>query len=149
MQDQFEPLVTEFLGPRFAGRRYLRYSELRSLGLVGNRATLNLWMRKGAFPAGLKIPGAYGKTLVWLVPEVVRHLAERAAQRDHDNSRIGARPSRQYPQTQANAPEPLATVAGAKGSSMHGSTPQTEPTTTTKEPTTKELIHVHTTCSIG
>jgi predicted DNA-binding transcriptional regulator AlpA len=82
MQPDLEALAAEFLGPRYAGRRFLRYRELRELGLVGNRATLDLWMDKGAFPRGLKLPGPYGKTLVWHVPELVRLIAQRLAERD-------------------------------------------------------------------
>jgi hypothetical protein len=66
-----EDLITEFLGPRYAGRRYLRYGELEALGIVGNRATLKLWIDAGAFPPGIRIAGPYGRTLVWSVPEVV------------------------------------------------------------------------------
>jgi hypothetical protein len=73
--EDIESLVAEFLGPRFSGRRFLRYAELESLGVIDNRATLALWVSRGAFPAPLRIPGRFGKTLVWLVPEVVRHLA--------------------------------------------------------------------------
>jgi predicted DNA-binding transcriptional regulator AlpA len=82
MQTNLEVLVAEILGPRYAGRRFLRYRELEELGLVDNRATLDLWIAKKAFPAGLKIPGPYGKTLVWHVPEVVRLIAQRLSERD-------------------------------------------------------------------
>jgi predicted DNA-binding transcriptional regulator AlpA len=81
MEPDLETLVAEFLGPRFAGRRYLRYSELEELGIVGNRATLKLWIDAGAFPRGIKIAGPYGRTLVWSVPEVVQVLAARADER--------------------------------------------------------------------
>ena len=76
-----EDLITTFLGPRFAGRRYLRYGELELLGIVGNRATLKLWIDAGAFPPGIRIAGPYGRTLVWSVPEVVQVLADRADER--------------------------------------------------------------------
>ena len=79
MQD--EQLVARFLGPGFAGRRYLRYRELAALGIVRDRITLNQWMERGAFPRGIRIAGPYGKTLVWLVPEVVDAIAARAAER--------------------------------------------------------------------
>jgi hypothetical protein len=84
MQPDLEALAAEFLGPRYAGRCFLRYAELQELGLVDNRATLNLWIGKGVFPRGLKIPGPYGKTLVWHVPELVRLLAQRFAERDRE-----------------------------------------------------------------
>jgi hypothetical protein len=76
-----EDLITKFLGPRFAGRRFLRYAELEELGIVHNRACLKLWMDAGAFPRGIRIAGPYGRTLVWSVPEVVQMLTERAAER--------------------------------------------------------------------
>jgi hypothetical protein len=81
MSTQREDDIAKFLGPRFAGRRYLRYSELEELGIVGNRATLKLWIDAGAFPGGIKIAGPYGRTLVWSVPEVVQVLAARADER--------------------------------------------------------------------
>jgi hypothetical protein len=82
MQHDLETLAAKFLGPRFAGRRYLRYGEIESLGIVTNRGTLDLWIERGAFPRGIRIAGPYGKTLVWLVPEIVEVLAERAAARE-------------------------------------------------------------------
>jgi predicted DNA-binding transcriptional regulator AlpA len=82
MEPHLEALAAEFLGPRYAGRRFLRYRELEELGLVDNRATLDLWIEKGAFPRGLKIPGPYGKTLVWSVCELAHLLAQRVAERD-------------------------------------------------------------------
>jgi predicted DNA-binding transcriptional regulator AlpA len=81
-----EAQIAEFLGPRYAGRRYLRYSELEELGIVANRATLKLWMDAGAFPRGIKIAGRFGRTLVWSVPEIVQALAERVAERDTSSS---------------------------------------------------------------
>jgi hypothetical protein len=79
--DALENLVLRYLGHRYQGRRYLRYAELRELGIVANRATLRLWMEAGAFPRGIKIAGPYGHTLLWLVSEVVQVLADRAADR--------------------------------------------------------------------
>ena len=76
-----EDLIAKFLGPRYAGRRYLRYGELEELGIVGNRATLKLWIDAGAFPPGIRIAGPYGRTLVWSVPEIVHVLAARADER--------------------------------------------------------------------
>jgi hypothetical protein len=76
-----EILTAELLGPRFAGRRYLRYAELVDLGVVNNRTTLEIWMARGGFPRGIRIAGPYGRTLLWSVPEVVKTLAARAAER--------------------------------------------------------------------
>jgi predicted DNA-binding transcriptional regulator AlpA len=97
MQSQLEAIAAEFLGPRYAGRRFLRYRELEELGLVDNRATLELWIDKGAFPRGLKIPGPYGKTLVWAVSEIARLVAQRVRERDDPSAEAetettGARP---------------------------------------------------------
>jgi len=85
MQSQLDlddTLIAEFLGSRYLGRRFLRYAELEALGIVDNRASLKLWMDAGAFPRGIKIPGPYGKTLVWHAVEVARLIARRAAERD-------------------------------------------------------------------
>jgi predicted DNA-binding transcriptional regulator AlpA len=76
--DNDDALITRFLGRQFTGRRYLRYAELRTLGLVDNRSSLTNWMKAGAFPRGLRIPGRSGKTLVWQAVEIARHIALRA-----------------------------------------------------------------------
>jgi len=85
-QDLDDALIAEFLGSRFLGRRYLRYAELEQLGLVDNRSSLKLWMDADAFPRGIKIPGAYGKTLVWQAAEVARLIAQRVRERDSSPS---------------------------------------------------------------
>jgi hypothetical protein len=85
-QDLDDALIAEFLGSRFLGRRYLRYAELEQLGLVDNRSSLKLWMDAGAFPRGIKIPGPYGKTLVWQAAEVARLIAQRVRERDSSPS---------------------------------------------------------------
>jgi predicted DNA-binding transcriptional regulator AlpA len=93
MQSQLElddALIAQFLGSRFLGRRYLRYHELESLGLVDNRASLKLWMDGGTFPRAIKISGPYGKTLVWLAIEVARLIAQRVAERDASSPDDGA-----------------------------------------------------------
>ena len=80
MQSQLDvddALIAQFLGPRYLGRRYLRYAELEALGLCDNRASLKNWMDAGGFPRGIKIPGPYGKTLVWHAVEVARLIAQR------------------------------------------------------------------------
>jgi predicted DNA-binding transcriptional regulator AlpA len=85
MQSQLDiddALIAQFLGSRYLGRRYLRYSEIEALGLVDNRASLKLWMDAGAFPRGIKIPGPYGKTLVWLAVEIARLIAQRVEERE-------------------------------------------------------------------
>ena len=80
--DNDDALIAQFLGGRFVGRRYLRYHEIESLGVCANRASLRNWMDAGGFPRGIKIPGPYGKTLVWHAVEVARHIAQRVAERD-------------------------------------------------------------------
>src|SRR5262249_20957902 len=80
--DLNDALIARFLGSRYLGRCYLRYYELEALGLVDNRASLNVWMDAGAFPRAIKISGPYGKTLVWLAIEVARLIARRVAERD-------------------------------------------------------------------
>jgi predicted DNA-binding transcriptional regulator AlpA len=75
-------LIARFLGSKYLGRRYLRYAELEALGLVDNRGSLQNWMDVGAFPRGIKIPGPYGKVLVWLAVEIAQLIAQRVAERD-------------------------------------------------------------------
>jgi hypothetical protein len=85
MQSQLDvddALIAQFLGPRYRGRRFLRFAELVDLGVVDNRVSLKNWIAAGAFPAGVKIPGSAGKTLVWMAIEVARHIAQRVAERD-------------------------------------------------------------------
>jgi predicted DNA-binding transcriptional regulator AlpA len=76
-----DALIAQFLGTQYRGRRYLRYHELEALGLVDNRASLKNWMDAGVFPRGIKIPGSFGKTLVWLASEVAQLVAQRVAER--------------------------------------------------------------------
>ena len=83
-----DTLIAQFLGPRYLGRRYLRYAELEALGLCDNRASLKLWMNAGAFPRGIKIPGPYGKTLVWSAVELARLLALRMRERNAEQTEI-------------------------------------------------------------
>jgi predicted DNA-binding transcriptional regulator AlpA len=77
-----EQLIDRHLGPYYSGRRYLRFRELQQLGIVTNRATLKLWIDSGAFPAGIKLAGPRGKTLLWRADEVARVIAERTAERE-------------------------------------------------------------------
>ena len=98
MQSQHDiddALIAQFLGRQFLGRRFLRYAELEELGLIDNRATLRLWMGAGAFPRGIKIPGPYGKTLVWSTVEVARLIAQRIAERDASSENEEGAPSRE------------------------------------------------------
>ena len=88
--DTDDALIARFLGTRYLGRRYRRYAELEALGLVEIRATLKLWMDASAFPRGIKIPGRYGKTLVWHAAEVAGLIARRVAERDVSTDDKGA-----------------------------------------------------------
>jgi hypothetical protein len=103
MQNIDDTLIEQFLGTQFTGRRYLRYAELEALGLVDNRATLKLWMDARAFPRGIKIPGPYGKTLVWAAVEVVRLIAQRVAERDAASESNEGAPSEERP-SDSNSP---------------------------------------------
>jgi hypothetical protein len=78
---QIESDISQLLGSRFAGRRYLRYADLKELGIVENRGTLKVWIERGAFPPGIRIAGPSGRTLVWSAAEVAGVIAERANER--------------------------------------------------------------------
>jgi predicted DNA-binding transcriptional regulator AlpA len=66
-------------GPEFYGRRYLRFAELRAIGLVSNRPTLDRWVKNGFFPAPLRLGP---RVLIWDVEEIRALLAKRATKRD-------------------------------------------------------------------
>jgi predicted DNA-binding transcriptional regulator AlpA len=82
MQDIDDALIARFLGQQFAGRRFLTFHEIQSLGLVDNRQTLRTWIEQGAFPAPLKLAGPHGKSTRWLVGEIVAVIMQRLAERD-------------------------------------------------------------------
>jgi hypothetical protein len=108
MQSQFDiddALIARFLGSRYLGRRYLRYVELEELGLVDNRASLKSWMDAGRFPRAIKIPGPYGKTLVWLAVEIARLVAQRIAERDASSENDKGAPATERP---SDSNDPLA-----------------------------------------
>ena len=67
----------DFFGPRFCGRRYLRFAELVELGIAPNRPTLERWVARGQFPRPLRI----GRTVFWDMGEVRALLEQRAAAR--------------------------------------------------------------------
>ena len=107
--DDDDALIAQFLGPRFLGRRYLRYAELEALGVCDNRASLKLWMDAGAFPRGLKIPGPYGKTLVWSAVEVARLIALRMRQRDAKQTEaLDYDPRNEPPRGERGGPQEIA-----------------------------------------
>jgi predicted DNA-binding transcriptional regulator AlpA len=47
-------------------KRYLRFSDLKRIGVVGNWQTLKRWIEKEGFPAGIKV----GNTRLWLESEI-------------------------------------------------------------------------------
>jgi hypothetical protein len=79
--DADDALIARHLGGRYVGRRYLRYNEIEALGLIPNRTTLKSWIDAGVFPGGIRIPGPYGKTLVWHAGELARLIARRVDER--------------------------------------------------------------------
>src|SRR5262249_40557824 len=81
MEPHLEALIARYLGPRFQGRRFLRFVEIQQIGIVSNRSTLDDWIERGWFPAGIRLAGPRGKSLVWPVSEIVELIAERAAER--------------------------------------------------------------------
>jgi predicted DNA-binding transcriptional regulator AlpA len=81
--------VESFLGPNYRGRRFLRVNELIAIGVVCNRQTLSDWVKHGLFPAGIRIAGPRGRTLVWSAIEVAEHLAQRAAERQEQHLNCG------------------------------------------------------------
>lgn len=103
-----DALIAQVLGPRYLGRRYLRYAELEALGLCDNRASLKLWMDAGAFPRGIKIPGRPGKTLVWSAVEVARLVALRMRERDSQRGVIAYAPKNEPPRSERGGPQPIA-----------------------------------------
>ena len=112
-----DALIAQFLGTRYLGRRYLRYAELEQIGICDNRASLENWIKAGGFPAGIKIPSRYGKTLVWHAVEVARHIAQRVAERDASSAspqlkRPGDEPGRSK---EAKAANPASHVHTGRG----------------------------------
>ena len=84
--DRDDALIEQFLGTRYIGRRYVRFSELIDLGVVDNRATLTLWIEAGTFPRPIKLAGPTGKSLRWVAVEVARLIATRCAERDQNET---------------------------------------------------------------
>jgi predicted DNA-binding transcriptional regulator AlpA len=50
---------------------YLRFADLKAMGVVGNWQTLKRWIEKEGFPPGIKI----GNTRLWPESEVKAWLA--------------------------------------------------------------------------
>jgi hypothetical protein len=96
--------IIKYLGPRFAGRRYLRYGELEALGIVHNRASLRSWVEQAGFPRPIRIPGPYGCTLVWLAGEVTQYLAERAGEREISFESEAGAPVQEAPVSNSDDP---------------------------------------------
>jgi predicted DNA-binding transcriptional regulator AlpA len=79
--------IDDILGPRFAGRRFLRVNDLIELGLVNNRGTLDYWVRTGRFPAPIRVGQ---RCLLFAVAEIEDMLRSRA--REREPARAAARP---------------------------------------------------------
>jgi predicted DNA-binding transcriptional regulator AlpA len=76
-----ELTIDDILGPRFAGRRFLRPNDLFQLGIVHNRATMDLWIEQGLLPAPVRV----GKRcLLFPVTEIAALLIARARERDEE-----------------------------------------------------------------
>jgi hypothetical protein len=60
-------------------------------------APRSLWIDAGGFPRGIKIPGPYGKTLVWIAVEVARLIAQRVGERDASSENDKGAPSQGRP----------------------------------------------------
>jgi predicted DNA-binding transcriptional regulator AlpA len=65
-------------GPRFEGRRYLRYFELVELGIVSNRGTLKNLIDRGVLPAPVRLGG---RTMLFDTAELAAALRQQAAER--------------------------------------------------------------------
>jgi predicted DNA-binding transcriptional regulator AlpA len=87
--DRADALIEQFLGTRYIGRRYVRFSELIDLGVVDNRATLTLWIESGVFPKPIKLAGPTGKSLRWVAVEVAQLIAKRLGERDQTANETG------------------------------------------------------------
>jgi predicted DNA-binding transcriptional regulator AlpA len=71
--------IDDILGPRFAGRRFLRPNDLLELGIVHNRATMDYWIEQGVLPAPMRV----GKRcLLFPVTEIAALLITRARERE-------------------------------------------------------------------
>jgi predicted DNA-binding transcriptional regulator AlpA len=56
----------------FTGRRFLRFKELREIGLAPSRTTLERWVAEGRFPAPMRLSP---RVLVWDTEEIRDLLA--------------------------------------------------------------------------
>jgi predicted DNA-binding transcriptional regulator AlpA len=75
--------IDDILGPRFAGRRFLRPNDLFELGIVDNRATMDYWVEQGVLPPPMRV----GKRcLLFPVSEVAALFIARARERDEEHS---------------------------------------------------------------
>ncbi|MBI4457580.1 AlpA family phage regulatory protein [Candidatus Uhrbacteria bacterium] len=58
---------------------FLRYPDLKERKIIGNRVTLDRWIKKGKFPAPVHLGD---NTVAWTVPEVEAWVREKIAERD-------------------------------------------------------------------
>jgi len=55
-------------------KRYLRFADLKRIGVVGNWVTLKRWIEKEGFLPGIKV----GNTRLWLESEIDAWLASHS-----------------------------------------------------------------------
>jgi hypothetical protein len=90
-----ELTVDDILGPRFAGRRFLRPNDLFELGIVDDRATMDYWVEQGVLPPPMRV----GKRcLLFPVTEIAALLIARARERE------ASQPCPSNPLTHSRAP---------------------------------------------
>jgi hypothetical protein len=94
--------------PVFFGRRYLRYRDLVSIGLFGNRMSLWRSVRAGRFPAPIYNTA---HCPLWDTLEIAVMLRQRAAERPSINNRGESVSSVCVPESLARGPAPPAPAA--------------------------------------
>jgi predicted DNA-binding transcriptional regulator AlpA len=68
------------------GETYLRFADLKLMGIVNNWPTLARWIEKEGFPPGIKI----GNTRLWALSEVNAWLqSRRDGQQRNRNDKVG------------------------------------------------------------
>jgi len=91
-----DDVAAKIFGPQYAGRRYLRTSELIAIGIVGNRRTLANLVKRGDLPAPIRL----GRLLLFPADAVAERLSENkgapVAERPSDsNDPLAAGPTKQ------------------------------------------------------
>jgi predicted DNA-binding transcriptional regulator AlpA len=68
----------DFFGERYLGRKYLRVTEVISLGLAGNRRTVHNLVKRGELPAPIRL----GRLLLFSTAEMAERPTALAAARN-------------------------------------------------------------------